>query len=406
MTRGVHVEINDRVKERTRRLQDLMGERSIDAAIILKPENVFYFSNFNPILNSHPVFLVVPKKGEASLLVHALRDTHARNDAAMDKILLYGKWGGKKTLADTPEAAVAALLDDKIDSVGFERDTLSMAMFGRLKSKVEFREDVDIGEMIQRMKIIKDAYEIECIRAASRLVDTGVGTTLEWLASGVTEAEACTEGQYAMRKTWQKEFPDYEVSGFGTSEGGMIDSLHCWCLSNERIAYGCDCPKPYRPKRGDMVLPMAWAKINGYHAENERSIVMGELSADRQKAYDAMLEARQNVFDILKPGALFEELYEAACGAFRRHGFGGILPGRIGHGIGNSAHEFVSLTKGNKMPLAEGMAITVEPGLMDAWGGARHSDTVIITEKGYERLTASPNRRIRIENGKVLYESE
>jgi Xaa-Pro dipeptidase len=40
------------------------------------------------------------------------------------------------------------------------------------------------------------------------------------------------------------------------------------------------------------------------------------------------------------------------------------------------------------MLLESGMVITVEPGLMDAsWGGARHSDTVLVTDSGYERLT-------------------
>ena len=131
----------------------------------------------------------------------------------------------------------------------------------------------------------------------------------------------------------------------------MVDSLHVWCLSNGHIAYGTDCPKAYVPQRGDVTLPMAWAKVDGYHAENERTLAIGTLSGTREKAYRAVLEAREAVFSILRPGVLFEDLYKAAVGVFQQNGFEDILPGRVGHGVGNSAHEFPSLESGNQLPL-------------------------------------------------------
>ena len=43
------------------------------------------------------------------------------------------------------------------------------------------------------------------------------------------------------------------------------------------------------------------------------------------------------------------------------------------------------------------MVVTVEPGLMDkAWGGVRHSDTVLITGDGYQLLTELENGYIAI----------
>ncbi|WP_197736360.1 MULTISPECIES: Xaa-Pro peptidase family protein [Acidaminococcus] len=247
------------------------------------------------------------------------------------------------------------------------------------------------------MKIVKDEYEISCIRKSAELVDMGVKTTIDYLTQGYSEAEASTEGQYAMRKLWHQKYRDSEVCGYGTSEGGMIDSLHVWCLSENHISYGCDAPKHYYPKEGDLTLPMAWAKTDGYHAENERTIIIGGASEFKNHAYDSMLHAREAVFSILKPGILFKELYFAAAKVYSDAGFENILPGRIGHGCGCSAHEFPSLAPNNEIPLAPGMVITIEPGLMDKkWGGVRHSDTVLITEDGYERLTKLDNGRIVI----------
>lgn len=88
-----------------------------------------------------------------------------------------------------------------------------------------------------------------------------------------------------------------------------------------------------------------------------------------------MLHAREAVFSILKPGILFKELYFAAAKVYSDAGFENILPGRIGHGCGCSAHEFPSLAPNNEIPLAPGMVITIEPGLMDKNGV--ESDTLI-----------------------------
>lgn len=376
------------VYDRIRRFQEKMEEKGIEAAVLQKPENVFYFSNFNPVINSHPALAVIPARGEPSLLVHSIRCDHAREEGALKRVELYGRWGAGVPAAMEPADAAREILGERKKKIGLELDSISVGFARELETALEPEEMVSVSGIINEMKIVKDEYEISCIRRSALLVDIGVGAAIEALRQGYSEAEASTEGQYAMRQMWHRRFKDSEVCGFGTSEGGMIDSLNVWCLSNGHIAYGCDCPKDYHPGQGDLTLPMAWAKTEGYHAENERTVIVGELDSFKRNAYDGMLRARESIFRILKPGTRFEELYEAAARVYSDRGFGSILPGRVGHGVGCSAHEFPSLAKGNTIPLEPGMVITVEPGLMDrSWGGVRHSDTVLITENGFELLT-------------------
>ena len=379
------------IHQRIARLQEKMEELGLGGAIIYKPENVFYFSHFNPVLNSTPVFLFVPCRGESVLLVHCIRYSHALEEGGIDRVVCYGKWGSAPSLAMDPFEGLKKICG-KVSVLGLELDSLEVAKYNQIINALAVDRIYSLSEEIFHMKLIKDSYEIDCIRKAARLVDEGVRVTIDSLKKGLSEADACTEGQYAMRKLWGKDYKEYEIAGFGTSEGGMTDSLQVWCLSNEHIAYGCDCSRFYVPKEGDISLPMAWAKLDGYHAENERTCAKGELSGIRKRALNAVLAARKEVFPLVKPGVSFEKLYLTAMDVFTEYGFGDILPGRIGHGVGNSAHEFPSVTKGNQLLLMPGMVITIEPGLMDAgWGGARHSDTVLITENGMERLTTLDN---------------
>ena len=350
-----------------------MVKKNIDTAIIARPENVFYFSNFNPIINSHPAYVIISLKKDTCLLVHCIRNDHARMDGSMDNVQLYGKWGANTALAMNDIDAIAVLLGDSPIRLGIEGDYASVNWLREIHSKLNVVETSDIAGDIEMLKIIKDSFEIDCIRKSAALVDCGVETAICCLDTGAHEAEACTEGQYRMRKMWHERFPDYEVSGFGSSEGAQIDSLVVWSMANERIAYGCDCPQAYLPVTGDLVLPMSWARIGGYAAENERSVAVGELDTLRGRAYEAMLGARAKLFAILRPGTLFEELYIAAMQVFEDAGFSSILPGRCGHGIGLSTHEFPSLTRGNKIRLKPGMVFTVEPGLMTKDWGRRSS---------------------------------
>lgn len=384
--------------QRIAKMQDWMHKEGMRAVVLSKPENVLYFSGFNPVLNSQPVFLVLCTEQEPCLLVHSLRRLHALDESAVANVQTYGKWGDAVPLAVKAEDAVCAVLVHTAGrKIGMELNYLDVDFYRKLCGKLQPSEVASVSGPVNMMRLIKDSYEIACIRKAALLVDAGIKHTIAYLAKGASEAEAATEGQYAMRCLWQQSFRDSEVCGFGTAEGGMIDSLHVWCLSNERIAYGCDCPKHYHLKNGDLILPMAWAMVDGYHAENERTLMVGQVNDLKQKAYDSMLKARENIFKILKPGVCFAELYKTAAEVYSKAGFTQLLPGRVGHGVGCSAHEFPSIAPGNYLQVQSDMVITVEPGIMDgSWGGVRHSDTVLITEHGYEVLTQFNSGKIHI----------
>jgi Xaa-Pro aminopeptidase len=62
-----------------------------------------------------------------------------------------------------------------------------------------------------------------------------------------------------------------------------------------------------------------------------------------------------------------------------------------GHGVGLDIHERPSLSPRSRDRLAEGMVVTVEPGVyLPGWGGVRIEDMVRVAESRGERITYLP----------------
>jgi Xaa-Pro aminopeptidase len=104
-----------------------------------------------------------------------------------------------------------------------------------------------------------------------------------------------------------------------------------------------------------------------------------------------MTEARKIAFNALRPGASCSEVDFLANRYLEDKGYKKYLLHRTGHGIGQSNHEGPYISEGSEDILQTKMVISIEPGIyIPEIGGFRHSDTVLITDSGYECLTKFP----------------
>lgn len=387
-------------QERIARLQRALAERDVAAMVCFKPENSFYLSGFNPIIYSHPVVAVLPAQGEPVVLVHALRDDHARAEAWVKDIRLYGMWGTKKTMGPDFMTVLGAILSERglgRGRLGIEEDFLPITRMRQLQGALPGIELVDVSDIIAKARLIKEPHEVECIRAASRIADAGMATAISAVAAGISEREVSIAAMATMNRVWAQDYPQYEVSDFGSLEGGVHNGLWCWTLYGDRIAINTDNPTSRRPKPGELALILIWANANSHHSENERTVAIGPLNDEQRRAYDAMLEIRARTKPLLKPGTPVKDVYLAAKAEYQRLGYGPNTPGRIGHGMGLGAHEEPSMEAKSELVLQPFMVLTFEPNLrIPPWGGMQHSDTVLITEIGHEFLTTTENGFIQV----------
>ena len=103
------------------------------------------------------------------------------------------------------------------------------------------------------------------------------------------------------------------------------------------------------------------------------------------------MKARDLAFSMVRPGVSCSEIDQATQELFAANGYAEHVLHRTGHGIGLGNHEQPWISRGSEDVLQENMVVSVEPALyFDEIGGFRHSDTVLVTETGYELLTRYP----------------
>ncbi len=138
-------------------------------------------------------------------------------------------------------------------------------------------------------------------------------------------------------------------------------------------------------------IALVLCRVNGYATEVERTFFVASPDEEQRRYFEIMMEARALAFSLVGPGAECHAI-DAQVNAFlSAKGLGENLLHRTGHGFGLGAHEGPWIAEGSTDVLAPGMVISVEPGIyIEGVGAFRHSDTVLITESGYELLTHIP----------------
>ncbi len=257
-------------------------------------------------------------------------------------------------------------------AVGFQGGRLSYADHRRLRRLHNGRLR-DVGDRLSRLRVVKDAQEVAALRRACEIVE---GALAEVLADGLVgraEAEVAWDLRAAMH-------------GRG-AEDLAFDTI---VAAGERGALAHAIPGERRIRAGELVVIDAGARVDGYCSDITRTVAAGEVGAQEREVYDVVLRAQLAGVAAVHPGAGGREVDAAARRLIVEAGYGDLFGHGTGHGVGLEIHELPRLGRTVGDPLATGMVHTVEPGVyLEGRFGVRIEDTVLVTEDGCERLTAS-----------------
>ena len=144
-------------------------------------------------------------------------------------------------------------------------------------------------------------------------------------------------------------------------------------------------------EKGDCLIDITGVRLNAYGVENERTFIVGKPTEKQARIFNVMVEAQQKAFEAERPGNRLSDVDAAAQKVIEDAGYGEYIMHRTFHGMGLGGHEYPYYTPFMDRKIEPGMVLSCEPGIyIRGFGGFRHSDTVIVTEKGPERVTKFP----------------
>jgi Xaa-Pro aminopeptidase len=230
-------------------------------------------------------------------------------------------------------------------------------------------------DVLRRLRMIKDAAEIDALRKAGAAIDRVHARVPEFLVPGRTEADVAADIAQAIVAEGHSEVAFIIV---GSGPNGADPHHEC---SDRELRRGdvvvVDIGGPYEP---------------GYNSDSTRTYSIGEPEPEVAQQYSVLQRAQKAAVDAVRPGVTAEQVDAAARDVLAERGLAEVFVHRTGHGIGLSVHEEPYIVAGNDLRLEEGMAFSVEPGIYfpGQWG-ARIEDIVIVTADGAMPVNSRPH---------------
>ncbi len=339
----------------------LLKERGLDGAMFTSYENRRYYCGFT----GSNGYLIVTEDG-VSLITDKRYTTQAQQQTVDVEIFEHA-------------ANRLQLVADTVKHMGITRMVMESCMtvedYFPLKERLG---NVDIcfeQEYFLEQRMIKDAEEIACTKAAIAAAEAGFEKLVSRLQIGMTEKDLADELHYLVSREGA------EAMSFGTIVG-----------SGARGALAHAFPTEKKIENGDMVVVDFGVMKDGYCSDMTRTLLFGDVSPEHMRIFRLVQESQDKAVEAVRPGVLAKDVEDAHRAVFLREGLDDYALRGLGHGIGLQIHECPRIVIGNETVLRPGMIFTVEPGLYfpdDC--GVRTEDDVLVTEEGVENLSHTPH---------------
>lgn len=349
------------IEGRLAKLRSKLAEQRLDAILITMMDNVRYISGF-----TGSTATAIVGKSDAVLLVDPRYTTQANDECRGFRIVEY------RRVTERLPRVIAEVEGMKAGSLGFEADYLP---YSEYKSLEESRRSnislVDTQRIVDDLRLIKDAQELDAIKYAIAISDACFEEILVQIKPGLMERDVAIAIDFCMRK-----------------HGASKPAFDTIVAAGPHAALPHAQPGDRILERGQLLKMDFGAEYQQYPSDLTRTVCLGQPDAKQREVYNTVLEAQLKAIDAIRPGIAGKDVDSVARDHIAAAGYGKYFGHGLGHSLGRGVHDGPGLSQTSPIILEPGMVMTVEPGIyIPGWGGVRIEDDVLVTDDGCEILT-------------------
>lgn len=360
---------------RRERLAAQIREEGIPGVLVSNPVNVTYLTGFS---------------GESSPLILTPHRTVVVSDGRFTQQIAEECPGLEAHIRppaqSIPEAVATVLNKMALSEVGFESAHMTVADLQQLSDQAKTIAFKGATDRVEKLRQIKDAEEVEQIRASIRMAEKAFAMFRACLRPGDNEKELVDALEQYVRRA-----------------GGRGSAFPPIVAVGARAALPHAPPSLHRVEEAPLLL-VDWGATGPFYKSDLTRVLLthnnaaapgtswepGQRAKVRQ-IYEVVLQAQTAAMAAVRPGAKAGEVDGAARQVIADAGFGDFFTHSIGHGFGLQIHEAPFMRPGSDLVLRAGMVVTVEPGIyVPDLAGVRIEDDLLITPDGHEVLTRLP----------------
>jgi Xaa-Pro aminopeptidase len=285
-------------RDRRVRVRAEMRRRGIETLLVLSPVNLHYLTGFESIWYPPraPVGCLLQADDEQLVFLDYERHkNHASTQAVFDDAVFYTYDTAVEVVAD---AFAARGLTRSTIGIEWWTPSPGAPLVRRIADAIAERGGVivDGDWVVDRVRLVKTAAELDCVRRAGAIVDAAFLEIQAYMRPGRTELQVAARLNAIMADHGGEE-PAIRTM---VSAGPLV-----WCRT-----HGAPSHRPLA--RGDVVYVDACGVYKRYHADLCRTFSIGADHAAARAILDTTCHSVEAVIDAVRPGDPLDVAQRAA----------------------------------------------------------------------------------------------
>ena len=363
-------------KQRTKRIQDKLGENGYDAYLVHCNEadqaNVRYLSDHWPIFETAGV--IVPREGDPILLIGPEAEPFAVDRSRIKKIrkMVEYRESAEPDYPDIPVSSFKDIFDEVSEGRGIKRlalgdyTILPMPVYTGVKEALGDDGEVIRAEwIISDMRMVKSENEVAMIEEAHRISELALEDTLKAIKPGMSEKQAVGVVYESLYRHGAEAegFPNYVFGGRKTRN------------AIARATYDTI-------KEGELIQLCIGARYGGYSSSVGRPVIFGKMPSEMRKHVQFGLDVHLKTYEWIREGVVAKDVAIKYIEYFKEHGYGDYYLYGPCHGTGIIEVEKPWMETTSDYSLKENMTFMADTFFTCENYGFRWEDGFRVSRKG------------------------